>query len=95
MFCVENLSKISITLGGKIWMAAFKLVNTKWFVFPRIKVYKYIRIYQSSTFTLLRCQTACFEELLNQQKIRVKVKYIRKIYDVIGLHSLTRQDLQH
>ena len=47
-------------------------------------------------FPLLRCQTACFEELLNQQKIKVKVKYIRKIDDdVRGLHSFTRQDRQH
>ena len=44
----------------------------------------------------LRYQTACFEELLNQRKIRVKVKYIRKIKDdVIGLHSFTRQVRQH
>ena len=36
MFCVKNLYK-SMTLGGKIRVAAFKLVNTKSFVFPRLK----------------------------------------------------------
>ena len=56
-------------------------------------MYKNIR---KLRFALLRCQTACFEELLNQRKIKVKVKYIREIKDdVIGRHSLTRQDRQH
>ena len=36
MFCVKHLYK-SITLGGKIRVAALKLVNTKSFVFPRLK----------------------------------------------------------
>ena len=58
-----------------------------------LKIYKNI---SKLHFALLRCKTACFEELLNQQKIRVKVQYIRKIEDdVMGLHSLTRQDRQH
>ena len=37
-------------------------------------------------FISLPWQTVCFKELLNQQKIRVKVKYLRKIDDdVIAL----------
>ena len=36
-------------LGGKIRVAAFKLVSTKSFVFPRLKVQKYVGIYESCT----------------------------------------------
>ena len=41
MFCVKNLNK-SMTLEGKIRVAAFKFVNTKSFVFPRLKAYEKI-----------------------------------------------------
>ena len=53
-------------------------------------------------FSYLCCQTACFKKLLNQQKIWLNVKDIRKIKDgVIGLQYpllhpfLTQQDRQH
>ena len=36
----KQLVKNSITLGGKVRVAAFKLVNTKPFAFPRLKVLK-------------------------------------------------------
>ena len=50
MFFCEKTYKKSIMLGGKIIrVAAFKLVSTKSFVFPRLKVQKYVRIYESCT----------------------------------------------
>ena len=49
MFFCEKTYKKSIMLGGKIRVAAFKLVSTKSFVFPRLKVQKNVRIYESCT----------------------------------------------
>ena len=41
IICVQKqLVKKSVTLGGKVWVAAFTLVNTKSFAFPRLKVLK-------------------------------------------------------
>ena len=96
IICVQKqLVNKSITLRGKARVAAFKLVNTKSFAFPRLKVLKIYKNKYKLHFAWLRCQTARFEELLSQQKIWVNVKYIRKKDDAIGRHSLTRQDRQH
>ena len=105
MFCVKAYKKSLTQEGGVgIWFKIDQYKSVSISKTKSIKIYKNI---WKLHFVSIHCQTVCFKELLNQQKIRVKVKYKWKIeddalrcnihYSILSCmrnYSLTRQDRQ-